>query len=501
VKNKITVLFIVLSLLLVFSIGVMAEQPQEGGELVFSIGSDIDDFNPFTNQTLTFIKTFGFNCYESLLHIGPDMEHVPDLATSWERVDPKTYRFNIREDVKFHNGEILTAEDVKFSIEYTQDPDLGSWLQPYFANVDEIKIIDDYSIEITLTEVSPTLLDDLSMLKIIKKGTEDELRQTPIGTGAFEFVSWSPNERIVLERFDDYWEEGKPYLEKLVLRPIPDSTIQLTNLEAGTINMLEGLPVSEIERIQSADTLKIITTDLSNETLLFEVGINNVEPFQNEKVMQALVHAFPRDIVKDSVFEGLGSIITSIYPTGAQFYKEMPAIEYNEDKAKELLAEAGYEDGFEFTIEVLSGNIEHEQTAVIYQNSLRNIGIDAKINIQEMSQWLDKYVNRSFDMIVNWYPMAGTDPSIYNNQILLPLVKEVLPDPDYLVELINKGAREEDQEARERIYHEIQEIVFAKKPIIPVLETPILYAAEDDVKGVEVNPVGHLFFKNTWLEK
>ena len=167
--------------------------------LVFALSGDIDNFDPYSNQSLTFIKTFGYNCYEPLLHIGADMEYVSDLAESWDHPDDFTYIFKLRSGVKFHNGEEMTAEDVKFSFERTQDKTLASWLGAFFTMIEKIEAVDATTVKITLSAISNTFLDDVSMLRIIKKGTENDLKQNPIGTGAFKFVKWSPNDSITLE--------------------------------------------------------------------------------------------------------------------------------------------------------------------------------------------------------------------------------------------------------------------------------------------------------------
>jgi ABC-type dipeptide transport system, periplasmic component len=473
----------------------------KGGELVYSISSDIDNFNPFTNQMVTFANTIAFNCYEPLLCIDKDMKYVPLLATSWKKKDDKTYVFKLREGVKFHNGEALTPEDVKFTIEYTQDDKAGSWLKPFFENFAEVKVVDSSTVEIDLKNVSNTILDDLCLLPIIKKGTESELQQKPIGTGPFKFVSWSPNDKIVLEKYADYWDKGKPYLDKVIFKPIPDKKIQLTNLDSGTVNFVEALPVSDYENIKAKSNMQIIQPEKSNSTILFEVGIKNVKPFQNEKVMEAMLYALDKETINKNLFNGLGKAINSLYPTGAKFSKDMGKPVFDLDKAKSLIAEAGYPDGFSFKIDVLNGYPEFEKIAVVYQASLAKIGVKVELNKLEMPQWLDRYVKREYDMTVNWYPMNGTDPATYDNTILVPLISAVLPNETGLLDLIKNASSEGDQDKRKELYSQIQDQIYKLKPAIPIIETPILCAARTEVKGIEINPVGNTYLKDSWIEK
>lgn len=473
----------------------------KGGEMVYSISADVDNFNPYINQTNTFMNTLAFNCYEPLLYIDKDMKYVPDLAESWEKKDDKTYIFKIRQGVKFHNGQDLTAEDVKFTIEYTQDEKLGSWQKPFFENVQAVKVVDNSTVEVDLKNVSNTLLDDLTLLPVVKKGTEATLQQQPVGTGPFKFVSWSPNDQIVFEKNTDYWDKGKPYLDKVILKPIPDKTIQMTNLDSGTVNFVENLPVSEYNNVKGKEALQILQPSNSNSTILFEVGIKNVQAFQNEKVMEAMLYALDKETVNKNLFNGLGKPMSSVYPSGAKFVKDEGAVTFDLNKAKSLLAEAGFPNGFSFKIDVLNGYPEFEKIAVVYQASLTEIGVKAEINKLEMPQWIDRYVNRTYDMTVNWYPMNGTDPATYNNTILIPLVAAVLPKDTELKKLMDTAATEADQTKRQDLYGQIQDQVFQKKPAIPIVETPILYAARNEVKGVEINAVGHTFLKNAWIEK
>ena len=476
------------------------DQPSTAGKdtLVFSISSDIDNFDPYSNQATTFIKTLGYNCYEPLLHIGPDMEYVPDLAESWEHPDDLTYIFKLREGVKFHNGNDLTAEDVKFSIEHAMDPDVGSWLGAFFTCVDEITA-EGSTVTIKLKDVSNTFLDDISMLRIINKGTEGSLKQTPIGTGAFKLVSYVPNDSITLEKFADYWDAASVKLNKVILRPIPDKKIQLTNLASGDVDIVEELLTSELENIESNSDLQVITAKSSNSILQIEVGRHNFEPFSKPEVMQAMDTALDRETINETVCKGLGNVLKSPYPTGAKYYKEADQNTYDLEKAKQMLADAGYPDGFEFDLMIANGYPNWEKLAIIYQASLQQIGVKMNVKKVEFSEWLDAYLNRTYDMIINEYPMAGTDPATYNNIILAGLFDYQCKDIPKLQDLIAQGKAEGDDAKRAEIYSEIQDIMVKYMPVMGVITAPGLYAASANLKGFEVNPVGHTFFKAAYF--
>ncbi len=462
--------------------------------LVYALSNDVDDFDPFTNQTLTFIKTIGYNCYESLLHIGEDMSYVPDLAVSWENPDEKTYIFKLREGVKFHNGNPMTAEDVRFSFEYAMDEANASWLGAFFKVVEKVEAVDETTVKFTLNSVSNTFLDDVAMVKIINKGTEGALKQTPIGTGAFKFVKWEPNSNITFEKFADYWDADVVKLNTLILKPIPDKKIQLTNLASGDVNLVEDLPMSEIESIEGNDALNVIQSKSSNSTVLFEIGRHNKKEFSNPKVMEALFHAFNKDVINTSVYKGLGKVIWSPYPSGAKYYKDIAGNAYDLELAKSMLDEAGVSN-LEFDLYIATGFIEWEKLAVLYQADLQKIGVKMNIKKVEFSEWLDAYLGRTYDMIINQYPMAGTDPAVYNSIILTQLADYQLKDQPEILALIDEGAKESDDAKRKEIYEKIQDLVFEIKPVASIVEAPILYGATSGLEGIVINPVGHTFLK------
>jgi len=468
--------------------------------LVYGLSGDVDNFDPYSNQTLDFIKTLGFNCYESLLHIDEDMKYEMDLAESYEHPDDLTYIFKLRKGVKFHNGNTMTAEDVKFSIEHATDPNVGSWLGAYFTQVKSIEAVDENTVKISLSEVAPAFLDGLCMLKIINKGTEGSLKQKPIGTGAFKFISWAPNDNITLEKFADYWDADKVKIDKLIIKPIPDQTVAMTNLEAGTINLYEDLTIANAIAAESKNNIKVLTSKSSNSTALFEVGLHNVPAFSDPKVMAALCHALDKETINKEVYNNMAKVIWSPFPSGAKYYADLEGNTFDLEKAKALLSETKYKDGFEFKLTIMSGDTMGEQIAVIWQAALAQIGVTLKINIVEFSVWLDEYLGRTYEMIHNQYPMAGTDPSTYCNQILFPLLSYQAANIPGLGDLINQGKTESDDAKRAEIYKKIQELIVEYKPVISIVEAPLVYGATNNLNGVEINPVGHTFLKNATLD-
>ena len=312
-------------------------------------------------------------------------------------------------------------------------------------------------------------------------------------------MSWTPNDKIVLEKFDDYWEADKVSIKKVEIKPLPEKSIQIANLQSGTIQLMDTVPTTDIDTIEGNANLKLVQTKSSTSTTLFEVGRHNCEPFSDPVVMQAMGYALDKKTINEAVYKNYGKTGWSPYPSGAKYYKEIEGQPFDLDKAKELLATTKWADGFDFDVYIDVGVPEWERIVVIYQADLAKIGINMNIKRVAFSEWLDTYLNRTYDMIVNQYPMAGSDPATYNSIILAQLVDYQTKDLTELNELVDAGAAETDDAKRKEIYEKIQEIVVEYKPVINIVEDPRLYAMSANLTGVVINPVGHMIYKNAKL--
>lgn len=493
-----------LIVMLVLCIGILAGCVTPGGnntvnnkQLVLGIDSDIDDLNPMTNQMNNYIALFVFNVYEPLFHLNGDMEYEMDLATAVEQTDELTYVLTLREGVKFHNGQSFTAQDVINTINYINNADNGAWRASQYAAVDTMTADGDYKLTIKLSAPNPAFLDNLAYTPIFcKDDNPANLTSTANGTGAFKFVSWSPNDKFVFEKFADYWDAAAVSVEKLIVKPYPDYTVAITNMETGAIDVLNRVTVENASTIEAKKGLKLISAKSSNSMDLFEVGRHNCAAFTDPKVIEAMLLAFDLESVNQAVYQGKGEIMTSCYPSGAKYHTDVWSNEYNLDKAKAALAQSGYPNGFEFTCKILKGYDSGEMAAVIWQSALAEIGITMNIVNEEMSVWLENYLSRNYDMIWNAYSMVGSDPATFNSIILEQLYPYQLSDLTELQELINSGKTASDETVRKQAYEKIQQIVGEKLPVYPYISAPLICGAQDHVNGVEVNGMGHLILKN-----
>lgn len=469
--------------------------------LTCAINQDIDNFNPFTNQQIPFVNMVNFNCFECLFHYNEDMELEMDLAVSYEMTDDVTYVIKLREDVTFHNGEAFTAEDVIYTINTIKDENNGAWRVSQYANVESMTAVDAHTVQIKLASPQPGFIDNLAYTAIASKSTTPEsLITTPVGTGPFKFVSWTPNDSIQFEKFDGYWDADKVQFEKLVLKVIPDSTVALTNLQSGTVQYVGGVDVEVANTISASSDLKLIQSKYANTIYEFEIGRHNHPALADPEVVRAMFLALDRETVAEGVFGGMAAASKSPLPSAAKYYVEADTESYDLEKAKEVLSKTAYKDGFEFEVYVLTSDMASQQTLVIWQADLKEIGITMNINICEVSVWLDAYLARSYDMIANYYSMVGTDPSTYCSVIMTALADYQTKDLVELNSLIQEGANTGDEAKRTEIYKEVQELIVKHRPVATYAECPNLNGAAGNLDGIMVNGMGHTILKNASFE-
>lgn len=469
----------------------------DNNTFTYVINADISDFNPYTSQQLVYVNFFSFNCYEPLFHLNEQMTYEMDLAESYEQIDDVTYSFKLREGVKFHNGETFTAEDVIHTINYVKNPDNGSYKQSSFANVEEITADGDYAMTIKLSTVTPAFLDSLAWLPITCKSVDPASETTnPIGTGAFKFESWTPNDKIILSKNAEYWDVARIHFDQVIIKPYTDYMLAVNGLYAGDVDYISGMTVEQVQSVDTAKNVQIVTAESSNLMYLFEVGLHNVEAFNDANVMKAMNLVLDRNAINDSIFGGMGKVPTSVYPSGAKYHQDLYTDTYNLEEAKALMAASGYPDGFEFEVMVISGDLTSEMAAVIWQQELAKIGITMKLNVCEVSVWLEAYLGRTYDMICNYYSMVGSDPATFCTVIVAPYVDYQCKDMPELFEKINAGASTGDEVARQAAYADVQKIILDTCPVISYAEAPQLAASVAELKGISLNGMSHVFLKD-----
>ena len=353
-----------------------------------------------------------FNVFEGLVKPNSNGDLIPAVASDYSiNEDGTVYTFTLREGVKFHNGKKVTVQDVKASLDKCAGTESGEPLVAAFSAVKEINTPDDKTIEVVLKESDTDFLPNLTAA--ILPADHLDASTEPIGTGPYKYVSRSPQENIVLESFDDYWGE-KAKIKTVVLKIVADGDTIVMNLEGGSIDLMARL--STTQAAQLSDKFDIYEGTMNLVQALY---INNsVEPFNNAKVRQALCYAVDVQEIMDFVSDGKGTETgSSMFPAFGKYYMKELNDTYNTDidKAKQLLAEAGYPDGFEFTITVASNYQQHVDTAQVLKEQFKKIGVTANINLVEWDTWLnDVYIGRNYETTV-----VGVDASTLTASAML----------------------------------------------------------------------------------
>ena len=385
-------------------------------EINVAIPQDLDDSLDPHMAVAAGTREVNFNIFEGLVKADSDGNIVEAVAEKVEVLNDGTvYAFTVREGVKFHNGEEVTADDVVFSISRCA----GMLDDNYYAasgtlsGVESVKKTGERTVEITLKAANAEFLACLATTNaaIIPANYEDQAT-APVGTGPFKFVSRSPQENFIIERFDDYWGE-KAKLQK-VNYLIIESGSWVMSLKSGAIDMVAHMTADQVKSVEDQyviekDTMKLVQAMYLNHSF---------EPFSDVRVRQALCYAVDKQAVIDFVCDGNGVAIgSSMFPAFSKYYVEELTDYYTVDieKAKALLAEAGYADGFEFTITVPSNYPQHVQAGEVIAEMLKQIGVTAHIKQVEWATWTgDTYANRNFEATV-----VGFDASTLTASSLL----------------------------------------------------------------------------------
>ncbi|WP_051197736.1 MULTISPECIES: ABC transporter substrate-binding protein [unclassified Butyrivibrio] len=380
-------------------------------QITIGIPQDIDSMDPHLAKSAG-TREILFNVYEGLVKPDADGNLQPAIASDYTISDDgKTYTFTLRDGVKFHDGSTVTVEDVKYSIERNAGTDGSDPLISAFSNIESVETPDESTIVLTLKEANTEFLAYM-IVSIIPASNEDP-EGNPIGTGPYKFVSRSPQENVILTKFDDYWGDAA-YIKDITLKVVANSDSIVMELEGGSLDMYARVTSAQVSQL--SDKFDVYEGTMNLVQALY---LNNAkEPFNNVQVRQALCYAIDPQTIMDFVSDGKGTEIgSSMFPSFGKYFDESLNDTYNQDiaKAKELLAEAGYPNGFDFTITVPSNYTQHVDTAQVLVEQFKEIGVNATIQEVEWNTWLDDvYTNRNFQSTV-----VGVDASTLTAYALL----------------------------------------------------------------------------------
>lgn len=478
--------------------------PEVKNTIVVAQGSDAKTLDPY-DTTDAPAGRVAATIFDTLVTRDDEGNIAPSLAESWEIEDDRTYIFNLRKGVKFHNGEEFTAHDVAFSFaQIAKSPHAESVRATIdFANS---KVIDDYTFMMKMTEPFGPILNHLghNVMSIVNEKAYTEagasVGQKPVGTGPYKFVSWATGDRIMLEANENYWG-GAPKVKNLVFRNIPETASRSIEVETGGVDVAIGIQTTELDRLGANPDVTVFRRE--SPSINFLAFNNSKAPFNNTKVRQAVNMAINKEAIFNVVYQGTGVIATAPMSKVVWAYNEdLVPHEYNPEKAKALLAEVGQEN-LEVTITVDQDQARLD-TAEMVQAQLSEIGVKVTIVPLERGAFIDRVIDGSLEMFgLGWSSPTG-DPdyalySVFHSSMHGAGGNMGFYSNEEVDELLETGRYSTDPEVRRDAYLKVQELVWDQVPYVFLQAPEDLIAYNSKIKGFGVYDDGQLKLKDFYF--
>jgi peptide/nickel transport system substrate-binding protein len=505
----------------------LAQTPQDGGTIVIGLQAEPVTLDPPQLSDYNTARAV-YNMYDGLLRFKDESTEVePGLAEKWDiSEDGLAYTLYLRKGVKFHDGTDFNADVVKFNLDRQIDPnhpyhDTGEFVYAGFTwgEVKDVAVIDEYTVRITLKNPLAPFISHLAMHpaymvspEAIKKYGRD-ISIHPVGTGPYRFVSWTPGVEVVQEKNPDYW--GKPaHVDRLIFRPIIEDQARLTELQAGGINFMVNIPPDDLDGLR-ADPNFAVVEQTGMHTWWVYLNMMK-EPFKDVRVRQALSYAVNKQAIVDHILRGTGKLaINPLPPVVWSYTDQVERYDYNPDKARQLLAEAGYADGFPcvfWTPESGSGMQQPVLMSTAIQADLKAVGLDCQIKTFEWGAFLEQGIvppekNPGWDlMALSWIGDNG-DP---DNHLYILLSGDQWPPNGYncgyykneqVDELLREARTTLDRARRTELYQEAQKLIVADAPWITINHETQIVVMANNIKNFKLHPTGPFRFADVWIEQ
>ena len=475
-------------------------EPVKGGEITVGIAQDLDDSLDPHQTVAAGTREVLFNIFEGLVKPNSDGEMIPAVAEKYTlSEDGTTYTFTLREGVKFHNGQTVTAEDVVYSINRCAAVPEGQEkpLVAAFSAVKSVEALDEKTVAVTIAQRDLEFISYMTAA-IIPAGYADQAT-APVGTGPFKFVSRTPQQDFVMERFEDYW--GAPaWLDKVTYKICENADALVMNLNGGSIDLCAHLTSAQASQLNQ--NFQVLEGTMN---LVQAIYLNNqAKPFDNQLVRQALCYAIDRQGIMDMVADGHGTAVgSSIYPAFTKYFLPELVDKYPHDvaKAKELLAQAGYPDGFDMTISVPNNYQPHMDTAEVVAEQLREAGINVTIQPVEWSTWLDTIYNgRQFQATVVGVDAANMTARAMLERFTSDYGKNFINynNPAYDT-LFQQAINAQDEATQTDLYKQMESMLADTAANVYIQDLCDLVAMRQDLGGLKFYPIYVLDLSTVYL--
>jgi len=498
-----------------------AQTPKQGGTFIFARGGDSVKLDPAVIEDGESARVTN-QIFETLVKFdGSTTNIIPALATSWENSsDGLTWTFKLRQGVKFHDGTPFNAQAVKFNFDRWGDKNNPYHRGGDFVYYEEVadwdtvikstEVVDDYTFRVHLNKPQGPFLANAALFTfaiVSPKAIQDDidnLFKNPVGTGPFKFVEWVPGDHITLIANAEYWG-GRPYLDSVVLRVIPDNAARFLELQTGLIDMMEGSNPDDVAAAKSNPDLQVLLRPPLN---IGYVDLNQLQPpLDNLNVRKAMAYAINRARIVETLYAGTGVVAKEFLAPGMLGYSEdLPDIPYDPEQARKLLADAGYPDGFTIDFWYMPVSRPYfpnpQPIAEAICSDLAQVKIICNLKSEDWGAYLEDSRQFKFPVFMLGWTGDNGDP----DNFLFTFFGEYKGnrnswDNARARELIAQAAALSDPARRAPLYHELNRLVYEEMPKIPIAHTTPPLLARSYVRGYLPNPTSTEYYNTVWLDK
>ncbi|QKS71612.1 glutathione ABC transporter substrate-binding protein [Paenalkalicoccus suaedae] len=478
-----------------------SEEVADGNDLIIAVLSDASRLDPHTSNDVP-SGNIQVNIYETLLRFNDDMELESNLATEWVDVDERTWEFTLQEGITFTDGEAFNADAVKANIDRILDDEVGAARKILFEIIDEVEVIDDTTVRFHTSEpfaplpahfahyassmISPAVIEaDYDNFQNGDGNPGDYINENPIGTGFFTYDEWNPGDSLRLVKNEDYWGD-LPHVDSVTFRVVPEDLTRVSELETGSAHIIDPVTPSDMARVNDGDTMEVYQRNAASITYL---GFNTErEPYDDDRVRRAISMALSKDAMMEGVLEGTGELAYGpINDTQFGFSTDVTQLERDPEAARELLAEAGYADGFETTIWT-NDSRERMDIAELAQADLAEIGIQAEIEVVEWGAYLEQTGQGEHDMFILGLSL-GTMDADYPMHMLFHSEnsgasgnRSFYQDAEFDA-LLQEARVEQDEDVRFGLYEDAVDYLIEESPAAFLYHPDHIMGYRSDVSG------------------
>ena len=477
----------------------LAASAAPAGKVIIAQGVDPTTLDPHWHEETPAYNVL-LNIYDTLLFRDKDLKIIPWLAESWKLVNPTTWEFKLRKNVKFHNGEEFDAEAVKFSLDRLRDPELKNRQAGNFRLIASVDVVDKHTVRITTSKPFPTLENQLALRgaamapKHFKGKDKTFADRNPVGTGPYKFVRWAKDEQIVLEANEQWWG-GVPKVKTLVFRPIPEHAVRVAALQAGEIDVAVNIPPHLVPIIGNYPNLYVSKAP-SVRTIFIPIYTHQFDsankpagpvegPTKDKRVRQAIIAAVNPDEIIKTVLEGQAiRVATALTPKHFGFDKALAPVKADPDRAKKLLADAGFPSGIDLTLNSPDGRyLKDKEVSEAVAGQLIKAGIRARVRTSEWTTYLNQmvYIHKANPMyLIGWgnttWDADGTLGPLWRSGN--PLANHYSPDFDGM---IDEAQVTVDPKRRLELYARAQRMMLDDGAVLPLYQQMDLYGVNKRV--------------------